>query len=1205
MPVPAKKYIAALAVILLLVLGMAYVALSRSTFYPAMVAERVAAAFADSGYTLKIKELYGNPLTGVGGSGVLILHEGAVVAAADEIEMRLLLISLLSGSPKLARLSFTKLKADYDVISEHLPNNEGDGSPSALDSFVLYDSIVRTRWGLINVKKGAIFIGPGGYRLGLSGKYGEFEAAFIATVSENSGQLVLSDLKARFGKARLSLSGELSPSISLSGSLERFDVAQIDAVPEVKEAGLSGIFDSRFLVNVSDDTYVSADISSEGGSFAGAVYEGLAADILYSKNILSISGIEANAFGAPLSGAAAVDFSSDKPDFSMKFALRSLDTASLRTGFQWAEDITGFVDALSCDISGPGDSLSGTARLSSDGLAISGFVLSDLKINALLKNSSSVSLSFSGEYFDASFSGSGDIGILPETSYNLNIAAAPLSIETIASRYPQVKSAGLSGVGKGTVKIKGGWSSPVFSGSVSFPALVVSDEYRLDSVRSEFEYSGSRLSLKDAEAVWNGALLKAAGAVRINASRNSDFSFGGSLSGLQLVSLQEFVPKLGEYKAQGEVSGAWGLSGSSERPIVSFDLSVPRLALAEDFVLSAVSASGSYRGGSLDLRSASFNYGKSKFSASGDMKFSPNSGSPTYNMKGSVEDLDPSVLRKLGILSDDLSGNMTADIRAWSHEGGEGVRAYFRSSDLSYDNLRFSGINGQVASMGGRLTFDKLRSSANIGNITVNGSINNIYTNNKDDIRLNLSAFIASGDIGRISRLVSAESRGYQGFINCSLDISGTAKNPKFSAGGNVRGVRAFGLFLPVIRFESAYGNKGEVHLPNVQAIVGRGHITLDADLAKDAGEWGAKISAVGRSVDIRSLTIPLDYEIGREILGALDFDFNGKGLLSSFEGSGMVRVPNLSVMGVKFTDFEAPFWLTDGFVVVEESTARAYGGQVSGQVVKDLRLSDWGGRIIMKNADMEALLKDIIPEAQGTVAGSADFKLFVTGDTKRTSMQMAEGSLEIKNGEVTGFKGTAAVSKLLGGRPLRFSKLLASFTVDGKTIYLLPGSRVQAPKGDPVFSYIMADGSVSMENDVDLYCVGNVNIRALNSFVGGVNGLISSAIEDGTAGLTFENFLGGAIRGFSKNEFRDVSLAVKGASDDIYIQNIKIAAPPKTDLEPELNEAERRREKEDEQIRLKVEFPVGPGEKKRGGDIGGQVGGQMLEQALGGIFSF
>jgi translocation and assembly module TamB len=297
---------------------------------------------------------------------------------------------------------------------------------------------------------------------------------------------------------------------------------------------------------------------------------------------------------------------------------------------------------------------------------------------------------------------------------------------------------------------------------------------------------------------------------------------------------------------------------------------------------------------------------------------------------------------------------------------------------------------------------------------------------------------------------------------------------------------------------------------------------------------------------------------------------------------------------------------VTEGFVVDEDSSGKAYGGVVTGQMAKDLRMSDWGGRIDVKSTDLSAFLKDMMPDVEGNIAGSADLRFSVNGDTKRTSMQTGEGSLEVKNGEITGFKGTEAVSKLIGGRPLRFSSLLASFTIDGKTIYLLPGSRVSAPKGDPVFNYIMADGSITMEKDINILCVGNVNIRALNSLVGGMHGLISSAMEDGTAGLTIENFLGGAIKGFSKNEFRDVSLAVRATSQDILsIEDLRIANPPKSDLSPELNEAERRREKNDERIRLNLEFPVGPGGERNKRSLGGDVGGQVLEQALTGLLSF
>jgi hypothetical protein len=396
-----------------------------------------------------------------------------------------------------------------------------------------------------------------------------------------------------------------------------------------------------------------------------------------------------------------------------------------------------------------------------------------------------------------------------------------------------------------------------------------------------------------------------------------------------------------------------------------------------------------------------------------------------------------------------------------------------------------------------------------------------------------------------------------------------------------------------------------EIHLPTINALVGRGLISAHADLSKKDGEWDANVAATGQSVDIRSLASPLDYENGREIFGALDFDFSGSGSASNFKGAGRAKVPDLSVMGVKLTDLKAPFWVTDGFVVVENSTAKAYGGNVEGRMAKDLHMSDWGGWIEIKSADAASAFKDIMPDSQGVIAGSADLQIRVTGDTRRTSMSNGEGTLEIKNGEISGFDGTEAVSKLVGGRPLRFNSLLVSFTVDGKTIYVLPGSRLSAPKGDPVFNYIMADGSVTMDKDIDLNCMGNINIRALNSFVGGMQGLISSAIEDGKSGLSVENFLGGAIGGFTRNEFRDVSLSVKSASGDISVKNVQIAAIPQDETAPKLNEAEMRREKEDERVRLKLEFPVGPGGETRREGIGGQVGGQVLQHILNDLLSF
>jgi translocation and assembly module TamB len=220
--------------------------------------------------------------------------------------------------------------------------------------------------------------------------------------------------------------------------------------------------------------------------------------------------------------------------------------------------------------------------------------------------------------------------------------------------------------------------------------------------------------------------------------------------------------------------------------------------------------------------------------------------------------------------------------------------------------------------------------------------------------------------------------------------------------------------------------------------------------------------------------------------------------------------------------------------------------------------------------------------------------------------MKDGDGELEIVDGEVLGFDGAESVSKLLGGKPLRFHSAHVTFSLDGKTIYIIPGSRVSAPKGDTAYKYVMIDGNVTTDQSINLSCIGNVNIRALNSFVAGIQGVLSTAFENGktrTSEELLQNFLGSAITGFTKNEFRDVSLKVSGEPGNILFSDVSIASPVKADTMPAiLSESSGTRGKEDERIQIKVEFPVGPGGSSPSESVGGQVGGQLLDQVLKGL---
>jgi hypothetical protein len=1217
-----KKSIALIALILAVLCGVVYALLSGTTFYADLVAEKVNNAFMEAGgYSLSIEELRGNPITGVHGRGVSITHDGVQIAKADAVAMNLAFSSLASGSPKLALLEFSKLDASYDIVSSHLPPKKQESSaPPSLDALELDDAIFTTPWGEIAADRMILDIGSDFYRIFFQGTYRGIDTNLKAIIESRDDSMRLADLKAKWDVLEVEASGALTPSVFLECSARNLNIDKIgEIVPEIKRSTVGGVFDAKMSLSINGEFFASGDLSSQSADISGIPFESLKTDLCFEKNVISLNEIDARLLGGTMNGAALIDLvSGDTPKLTLKLSAGSLDTRALTDALPWLEQFKGAVDSASCDLSGPIDSLSGTAYLSSESLYVTDFDCSNVTAAINLKDSSELQLSFLGETLGAIVESSGDIALSQDVILDLKLSASPLSLAAIGEKYPEIRNMSVSGDGRGSAKLKGPVSDLVFTGSVNFSDLTVSDKYKLRDFGGMFNYSKEGLSFNNIKMTWNDAAITAEGILRQDhITGDSKLLVNGTIANLQISKLEDMAPAIKDINANGLLSGKWEVSGDAKDPAARFDLKIPSLKLKNDFALSNIQADGSYRGGSIDITGATLNYGQTTLTASGAVKLPKDNSPMEYNIKGSFSDVDPALFSKLYTTPGNISGALDGEVSVWKGLSDEGVQVYFKDSDLLYDEkLHFRGLTGAISISGGKITLQNMRSDTSVGSLLLNGVIKDSRNGktlsetansgvNFDDVTLDVSTVVSSADIGRLSRLLVPSARGYQGFINCSMDIKGPVLNPEFLANGSIFGVRAFGLFLPVISFESAGGNSREVRLPKIRAAVGRGIISADAQISKTSGEWGGYVRASGQSVDIRSIVVPLEYEMRRDIRGILDFDFQGSGSLKSFEGSGNARIPALSVMGINFAEVDVPFWVNEGFVVVEDSSAKAYGGEVKMQMAKDLRLSNWGGILGVKSADMRTFMKDLTPNSAGVVSGSADLTFRLSGDTRRTSMQDGEGSFEIKNGEISGFEGTEAVSKLIGGRPLRFNSLLLSFSVDGKTVYVLPGSRVSAPKGDPVFNYLMADGKITFERDINLLCVGNVNIRALNSFVGGVQGLLSSTMEDGTSGLTFQNFLGGAIQGFSRNEFRDVSLSVSGSSNDISIHDLKIAPVPVNETAPELNEAERRREKLDERIRINLEFPVGPGENKNQDSVGSQIGGQVLQHALKGILSF
>ena len=189
-------------------------------------------------------------------------------------------------------------------------------------------------------------------------------------------------------------------------------------------------------------------------------------------------------------------------------------------------------------------------------------------------------------------------------------------------------------------------------------------------------------------------------------------------------------------------------------------------------------------------------------------------------------------------------------------------------------------------------------------------------------------------------------------------------------------------------------------------------------------------------------------------------------------------------------------------------------------------------------------MLKQLFPGLTGSVSGKGDLKVRAGGEAGRISTVSAAGVLLLKDGEVSGFEAVEAAKKYTNGKPLLYKSLQAALTFDEGYFTILPGSQAVAPPDDPVYRYIMLDGLVDTKKEMSLFAMGKVNIRALNALLGALQGIINVSTESSgefDSSALLQNFLGGVLSGFTRADFRFVTLNVKGRVGAPEFRNVKV----------------------------------------------------------------
>ena len=397
------------------------------------------------------------------------------------------------------------------------------------------------------------------------------------------------------------------------------------------------------------------------------------------------------------------------------------------------------------------------------------------------------------------------------------------------------------------------------------------------------------------------------------------------------------------------------------------------------------------------------------------------------------------------------------------------------------------------------------------------------------------------------------------------------------------------GLLLEKAAFSLKPDGKGAYALA-AEGILGKSILAVEGKMAFTPK--GTEITLKNsKKIDLGATASGLSAQAAGMVSG--EADFTARGILGEKGNSweGRIRSASLGFYRTEVKAVDIPFTWKDGRINVRDGKAEYHGGQAAASGMVDPATMRWEGNLTVKGMDLGNATEKILG-GKGSVTGKADLTARGSGTGGMVGMVFGSGQLSAKDGTVSGFDALKTVSPT---GVVKFSSVLASFNLDGRNIFLLPGSRVSAPVGDDVYRYFSASGSLGWnDSPLDLKCVGDINVRALNAFLGALQGIIAVDGNPLTDPAFLQKFLSGLLGGMSVRDFRETSFNLKGTWDAPVLTDLKVTAPATPASIPRPNGSG----KNETQIKITVEIPTGEG-KDTSTSTEDQVKKQLLENIM------